>query len=81
METFNSFIEKVQTNLIDPAITLLSLAAFILFAVGVIEMIRNGENEEKRKQGQQHMIWGIIGLTIMFGAATIVQILKKVVTS
>ncbi len=78
---FNTFIGKVETQIIVPAITVLALAAFILFAYGVFEFIRGADNEESRKTGQQHMIWGVVGLAIMFGAKTLVLIVQKIVAS
>lgn len=62
-----------------PFITLLSLAAFVVFVWGVVQFIANAEDEEKRKTGQQHMIWGIIGLVIMFGANAVVALIKQTV--
>lgn len=79
--TFDTFITTVQTQIINPLITVLALAAFILFAYGVVEFIRGAENDEKRKIGQRHIIYGLIGLVILFGARTIVSILQKVVDS
>lgn len=79
--TFDSFLAKVEAQIIDPIITLLALAAFILFAYGVFEFIRGADNEEKRKTGQRHMIWSLVGLTILFGAKTIVSIMTKIVGS
>lgn len=77
--TFDVFLDKVQENILDPIITLLALAAFILFAYGVFELIRGADNEEARKLGQRHIIYSVIGLAILFGAKTIVSILTKVV--
>lgn len=80
MNATDSFIAKVTENIIDPAITLLALGAFLVFAYGIFEMVRGGASDEARKLGQQHMIWGIIGLTILFGARTIVIILQNIVS-
>jgi uncharacterized membrane protein YidH (DUF202 family) len=77
--TLNSFISAVQTQILTPLVSLLVLAAFVLFIFGVVEYIRNAANEEKRKQGQQHIIWGIVGLVIIFGAGAIITILKNIV--
>lgn len=33
----------------------------------------NQDNEEKRSEGKTHMIWGLIGLTIMFGVWAILS--------
>lgn len=78
MTSFMAFVAQVQETIIDPIITVVALAAFILFAYGLVTFIRSSDNEEKRKTGQQHMIWGIIGLVILFGARTIVLILTKI---
>ena len=79
MNAFDTFLQKVSTQIIDPAITLLALAAFVVFVWGVVMFIKNADNDEKRKTGQQHMIWGIIGLAIIFGAFAIVNLLKSIV--
>jgi hypothetical protein len=79
MTTFDRFLTKIELNIIDPLITLLALGAMILFAYGVLQFIRGADNEEARKTGQRHIIYSIIGLVILFGAKTIVEIMKKVV--
>ncbi len=79
MSPFQTFVGKVQENILTPIITLLSLAAFLLFLWGIVEFIAGAEDEEKRKSGQQHMIWGIIGLVIIFGANAIVSLIKATV--
>lgn len=76
----NTFIGKVETQIINPAIELLGLAAFVLFVWGVVQYIRNSANEEKRVQGQQHIIWGIVGMVVIFGAFAIVNIMKNIVS-
>lgn len=79
MSPFQTFIGKVQEQILTPIITLLSLAAFVLFLWGIVEFIAGAEDEEKRRNGQQHMIWGIIGLVIIFGANAIVSLIKATV--
>jgi len=77
--TYQQFIAKIEAQILVPIITLLSLAAFVLFVWGVVQFMANSEDEEKRKTGQQHMIWGIIGLVIMFGANAIIAIIRQTV--
>ncbi len=79
MSPYQTFILKVQEQILTPIITLLSLAAFVIFLWGLVEFIAGAENEEKRSAGQQHMIWGIIGLVIIFGANAIVSLIKATV--
>ncbi len=75
------FLNIIETQLINPLVTLLVLAAFVLFVFGVVEYIRNAANDEKRAEGQQHILWGIIGLVIIFGASALVSFLGSIVNS
>lgn len=79
MQGFNAFIGRVQAQILDPLITLVTLAAFIIFAWGIVQFILGADNQEKRSEGQKHMLWGIIGLFIIFAAQVIVRIMKNVV--
>ncbi len=79
MSPFQEFITKVQDAILTPIITLLALGAFVLFVWGVVLFIASSDDEEKRRTGQQHMMWGIIGLVIIFGANAIVSLLKATV--
>lgn len=79
MDAFHSFLAKVSENILNPIITLVALAAFAYFAYGVMKFIRNAENDEKRGEGKMHMLWGIVGLAIVFGASAIINLLKGVV--
>jgi Type IV secretion system pilin len=76
-DEFHSFLRKVEVALINPIITLLGIAAFTLFVFGIVEFVGGAGNEEKRSIGQRHMIWGFIGLTIMFGAKAIIAIMAS----
>lgn len=77
--TISTFIDKVQAEILTPIVTLLALAAFVLFAWGVVQFIAGATDEEKRRTGQQHMLWAIIGLAILFGANAIVSLLENLV--
>ena len=79
MSPFQEFLNKVQDAILTPIITLLSLGAFLIFIWGIVEFIAGSDNEEKRKAGQQHMVWGLIGLVIIFGANAIVSLMKATV--
>ncbi len=76
---YEQFLAKVEAAILVPLVTLLSLAAFVLFVWGVVQFIAGAEDEEKRRTGQQHMMWGVIGLAIMFGANAIVALIKLTV--
>lgn len=65
--TVDSTIANINKLIINPLIFLMFGLALMYFLYGVFEFISNQENEEKKTAGKQHMIWGVIGLTIMIG--------------
>jgi len=71
----NGFIKNVDEMIINPLIGFLFALAVVYFLYGVFEFLSNQENEEKKTTGKQHMIWGIVGITIMMGVFTILGIL------
>ncbi len=79
MDAFHTFLTKVEDEILTPIIAVVALAALILFVFGIVTFIRNAGDSTKRAQGQQQMIWGIVGLAIMFGANALVAIIKHTV--
>ncbi len=74
MVVLNQFLGKVVVQIINPIILLLAAAAFVLFLWGVFEFIKGAGDEGKRAEGKQAILWGIIGLVIIFGAYGIINI-------
>lgn len=74
-DSLNAFIANIDTMIINPLISLLFALAVIFFLYGVFEFIANQENEEKRTTGKMHMVWGIVGITIMMGVFMIMNII------
>jgi uncharacterized membrane protein YidH (DUF202 family) len=73
--SLNGFITNVDNMIINPLILLLFALAVVFFLYGVLEFIMNQENEEKKTTGKSHMLWGIIGITIMLGVWFILGII------
>ena len=71
----DEFIGNANRLIINPLIYLLFALAFAFFVYGVLEFLINQENDEKRTVGKSHMVYGIIGITIMFGVWAILNIL------
>ena len=69
--SLDSFITNVDTMIINPLILLLFALAVVYFLYGVLEFLMNQENEEKKTTGKSHMLWGVVGITIMLGVWTI----------
>lgn len=74
-QNLDQFIVNVNKFIINPLILLLFALAVLYFVYGIVEFISNQENEEKKTKGKSHMIWGIIGITIMMGVFTIMNMI------
>ena len=79
MDAFHAFLTKVEDQILTPIISVIALAALILFVFGIVKFMTNAGDSKKRAEGQQQMIWGIIGLAIMFGANAIVAFIKHTI--
>ncbi|MDB5237372.1 MAG: hypothetical protein JWL88_474 [Parcubacteria group bacterium] len=78
-DAFHTLLGKIEDQILTPIVSLIALAAFILFIFGVVKFIRNAGDSKARAEGQQAMIWGIVGLAIMFGANAIVALIKHTI--
>jgi FtsH-binding integral membrane protein len=74
MAELNAFLARVVAQVINPIILLLSAGAFVVFVWGVFEFIRHAGDETKREEGRSAIMWGLIGLVIIFGAYGIINV-------
>ena len=77
MSVFEAFLGRVAVQIINPIILLLAAAALVAFLWGVFEFIRNAGDEGKRAEGKQAILWGLVGLVIIFGAYGIINVAIK----
>ena len=63
----DSVVGKINQLIINPLITFLFALAVAYFLYGMLEFIMNQGNDEKKTTGKSHMLWGIVGITIMMG--------------
>jgi TRAP-type C4-dicarboxylate transport system permease small subunit len=75
----NDFLGKVEAQILVPIITLLALAAFVVMIWGVVDYIRQADNPEARSIGTQHMLWGFVGLVIIFGTTAIINLITLLI--
>ena len=74
MAVLNRFLDSVVREIINPIILLLAAAAFVLFIWGVFEFVAHAGDETKRTEGKKAIMWGLIGLVIIFGAYGIINV-------
>lgn len=74
--TFKDFISGIINVLNDIVVPLIFTLAFAVFVWGVVNyFFLSAGNENKREQGKQFVLWGIIGMVVMFGVWGLVYIL------
>lgn len=81
MQPIDNLIGKISQNILNPLILLLAAIATIYFLWGVFEFIRDYDNAEARGKGAQHMLWGVIGMFIMFSAFGIMNLVAETIQS
>lgn len=72
-------LNRIITYIVNPLIYLLIGLAVIVFLWGVFNFIRNADNPEKRPDGARHILWGIIGIAIMFCVFAFVHVIQNTV--
>ena len=77
MGTITTLIEKVNTNIINPLLLLLFFSAFVVFLYGTVRYLAQAENDEARRTGARHMLWGVVGMFIMVGVFGIIAVIKR----
>lgn len=74
----STFLENIVAFMNETLVPLVFAVAFLVFIYGVFKyFILGGSNEDKRKEGQQLMLWGIIGFVIMVSLWGIVNLVAN----
>ncbi len=78
-DSFDVVLSRINANIINPAIEFAFIVATVIFLWGVFQFIRGADNEIKRQEGKDHMLWGLVGFLIMFGVFGIITILSNTI--
>jgi hypothetical protein len=74
---FQDLLRYVSCIISGSVIPLIFALAMVMFIWGVVQYVINSDEEAKKEKGKQFMIWGIIGLTVMFAVWGLVAIVGK----
>lgn len=66
---------RFASSFLTSATILLFAAAFFFFLWGVFQFVRAAGDEEARKKGRDHIIYGVIGLAVMASVYGLVNFL------
>ena len=74
-----SVLDNIKTQILNPFIAFLLFLALVYFLYGVFKFISGYENETARTEGKQHMLWGVVGMTIMVSVYGLLNIVKSTI--
>jgi len=74
-----TLLGRINEHLINPLITVLFALAFVQFVIGLFKFFGNRDNAEDLETGKRHMLWGIVGMTIMISVFGIMSFLTNTI--
>ncbi len=72
-------LEKAVEAIVNPIIQVIFAIALVIFVYGIFEFVRGADKPDVRIKGQQHIMYGLIGLLIMTSVFTIINILMNTI--
>ncbi len=75
----HNLITKINTIILEPIGWFLVAGAIIVFIYGLLNFFLSAEDDSKRAESKTHMLYGIIGLVIMFGVWGIIGIISNTI--
>ena len=75
----NTIVPKIVENIVSPLVQLIFALAFFVFIWGLIGFFTSGDDLTKRKEGQNHILWGVIGIFIMISVFGIIRLVANTV--
>ncbi|TSC67785.1 MAG: Uncharacterized protein CEO19_54 [Parcubacteria group bacterium Gr01-1014_73] len=74
-----AIIGKIEDAVVNPILILLFAVAFLVFIWGVFTYIVHADDPTKRSEGGKGMIYGVIGMFIMFSVFGIINLIASTV--
>jgi cytochrome c oxidase assembly factor CtaG len=71
----DKFITAVSEHILNPLIYLLFIIAFLVFIWGIVRFIAKGGEEEVRSTAKRHILYGLLGMFIMFSAFSLIRLI------
>ena len=69
-----SLVQQINNLIVFPLISLLLAIAVLVFVWGGFQYLYNADDPAARKQGQRHILFGLIGIVVMIAAYALLSI-------
>ncbi len=74
----DDILQKLATEIFSPLYQLIVAIAFLYFLYGVAKFIYDMKNPQEKNTGKQHLLWGLIGLFIIFSVGGILSMFEGI---
>ena len=74
MDEADKILSNISEYILNPLIGLAFTVAFVYFVWGVISFIHHSADATKRKEGLEHIVWGLVGLAIMVSVYGLIRL-------
>lgn len=71
-------LSALNEHIVNPLILLVFSIALLVFIFGIVRFIASGGDEEVRTTAKRHILYGLLGMFIMFSAFAIVRLITGV---
>lgn len=68
-------LDRINQFILNPIIGLLFAIAFLVFFYGIFQFIATETSDTKREEGKKKILWGLVGMFIMFSAYGIIRLI------
>lgn len=72
--SITGFLDSVNSAILNPLLILLFAVAFLIFFYGIFQFISNASEGSERDSGKKKILYGLIGMFIMFSAYGLIHI-------
>ncbi len=69
--------EQVMSEILSPLYGLVVGVAVVYFLYGAVMFIVELRNPEKKNNGKQHLLWGLVGLFIILSVGGLLKFLNE----
>ena len=71
--TIVPFLDKVNEYILNPLILLMFALSLVMFIYGIIRFLSMDSADKSRKEAQDSILWGIVGMIIMVSVYGIIK--------
>ncbi len=73
--TVEPLLNKINQFILNPIIGLAFAVALLVFFWGIFQFIASETADAKREEGKKKILWGLVGMFIMFSAYGLIRLL------